>query len=538
LVHYDSQEKLLRCDSTVFATEPNKIILGLEVVREFSESAKKWLPKWLVSDALPPSSRDPLGLQANAEHLANQLLPGLTVFTNRVGYFFFLAWALRELNRYEGIDIGDRLDRLNRLERALVLSESLYHGQDHLKDCKHQGQRSKGHLLAQVGKTAPIPDRILKNQNNTGCYNLYRTPMRSCGFWVDDDEAAIQGFLPFRLTYLGEKLANSFAHRDGVEPLFKWALSEMGRKNIDTLKQWCESFCFCTFHRRSDKRLFLEGFLFAGGEALDSVNEADRRLQTLQTLAKAGLIFQTYPHLSDNAGIISSETAGADITELDTNDSGGDSTILLEFYNKRHHAGSEPFVAAAIYEMLALGLNAIWSDLMAYVKDHDKEPLNRWVESIIERSNEKSFWKNPIKISILTINKTEDQLIQDLFRGIYRAENGLMLAIKVLSRNDNLKVLDQNLSDMELYFRIKEELLSESYDSIEALLPQLAHILLSRHRKVSELKAKRLWLDLNGDDVCLVDNHEMLLGFHSYRFRQLESLIQDLKLEEDELPND
>jgi len=503
-----------------------------------SESEKKWLPKWLVSEALPPSSRDPLGLQANAERLANQLLPGLTVFTNRVGYFFFLVWALRKLNHYEGLDTGDRLDRLNRLERALVLSESLYHGQDYLKDCNHQGQRSKGHLLTQAGKTATIPDRILKNQDNTGCYNLYRTPMRSCGFWVDDDEAATQGLIPFRLTHLGEKLANSFERRDGVEPLFEWAMNGMGRKNVDTLKQWCESFCFCTFHRRSDKKLFLEGFFFAGGEASDIVEDADRRLQTLQTLAKADLIFQQDSYLSDNTGIISSEIAGADITELDPNEIGGDSTVLLAFYSKRNLVGAEPFVAAAIYEMLGLALNAIWSDLLYYVKGHGRTPLTQWVESIAKQSSENSFWEIRVKSSIPLIDETEDQLVQDLFRGTSKAENGLKLAIKVLSRNDNLKVLDQILRDMELYFRIKEDLFSRPDDLIKMLLPRIAQTLLGRHRKVSELKAKKLWLDLDGDNVFLVDIQEMALGFHSYRFRQLESLIRDIQLGEDDLAND
>lgn len=151
--------------------------------KELSEDARRWLPKWMVTDALSPSSRDPLGLQADAERLANRLLPGLTVFTNRIGYFFFLSWVLRELNNSKNQDIGDRLDKLNRLERALVLCESIYHGKDHLKDCRHQGQRSKGHLLEQTEKMASVPDRILKDQYNTGCYNLYRTPMRVVYFF-------------------------------------------------------------------------------------------------------------------------------------------------------------------------------------------------------------------------------------------------------------------------------------------------------------------------------------------------------------------
>jgi len=73
-----------------------------------------WLPKWLVAEDLPPSSRDPLGLQADAGKLADSLLPGLNVFTNRVGYFFFLPWLLEQLNCSHGISLtrsGSRSSR-------------------------------------------------------------------------------------------------------------------------------------------------------------------------------------------------------------------------------------------------------------------------------------------------------------------------------------------------------------------------------------------------------------------------------------------
>jgi hypothetical protein len=217
-----------------------------------------WLPKWLVTDPLPPSSRDPLGLQADAVQLANHLLPGLTVFTNRIGYFFFLAWAVRELNRRDGLAAGERRETLNRMERALVLCETLYHGKEDLKKCFHQGQRAKQRLLAEADLTAAIPDRILKNQNSTGCYNLYRTAMRSCGFWEDNDELALAGRLPFRLTARGEKLASTFARRRGAGNLLKWTLDGTGRRKVRELQQWGESFCFCKFelllsHRHSER---------------------------------------------------------------------------------------------------------------------------------------------------------------------------------------------------------------------------------------------------------------------------------------------
>ena len=56
------------------------------------------LPRWLEPHRLPPGSRDPLGFQSAAEKLANEFLPGLTVFTTRIGYYGFLAWAIETLN--------------------------------------------------------------------------------------------------------------------------------------------------------------------------------------------------------------------------------------------------------------------------------------------------------------------------------------------------------------------------------------------------------------------------------------------------------
>jgi len=67
--------------------------------RDGSESVLAGLlPQWLEPFVLPSGSRDPLGLQAPAERLVNEVLPGLTVFTFRAGYYGFLAWAIRHVN--------------------------------------------------------------------------------------------------------------------------------------------------------------------------------------------------------------------------------------------------------------------------------------------------------------------------------------------------------------------------------------------------------------------------------------------------------
>lgn len=507
-------------------------------MQKLSEDDIRRLPKWLVSDSLPPSSRDPLGLQAGAEQLANRLLPGLTVFTYRIGYFFFLSWALRELNKKEDLRIEERLEKLNRLERALVLCETLYHGQDHLKECKHQGQRSKGHLLSQVeAKRASIPDKILKNQNNTGCYNLYRTPMRSCGFWEDDDEAAAQDLIPFRLTSLGEKLANAFSKREYAEDLLKWALNEKKTKSVETIAKWCESFCFCTFNKKSEKKAFLEGFLFANGNNADVVGDADTRQQTLRTLSASSLLFVPISNSSEII-VVSAEGTDGDLSELDALELGGDTSVLLHFYNNSDQKNIEFFIAAAIYEMIGLALNSIWSDLLDFVDAVGRTPLNLWAESVLSKSISTQFWYASLWSPDAQSPQSVDQLVGSLFANSNKVENGLMLALKVLVQDRNRMILSEVPLSFEFLALVEEAFPYDTKESVKDILPNIASILLSRHKEVSRLKGKELWLDTDGEEVMMVDRQKMSLGFHSYRFSQLESLLSDLKLVESDLDND
>ncbi|VVB66883.1 Uncharacterised protein [uncultured archaeon] len=507
-------------------------------VQKLSEEDYRWLPKWLVSDSLPPSSRDPLGLQAGAEKLANRLLPGLTVFTYRIGYFFFLSWALRELNRKEDLRIEERLENLNRLERALVLCETVYHGKDHLKDCKHQGQRSKGHLLNQVEKKrASIPEKILKNQNNTGCYNLYRTPMRSGGFWEDDDEAASQGLIPFRLTNLGEKLANAFSKREYASDLLDWALNGKTAKSIETLAKWCESFCFCTFNRKSEKKAFLTGFLFAEGNNAEVVSDADTRQQTLRTLSNSNLLFAPASN-SPEIVVVSAEGTDGDVSDLELLELGGDTSVLLHFYNNSNQKNTEFFIAAAIYEMLGLALNSIWSGLLDFIEVEGRMPLNLWVESVLRKSNSTQFWDSSLWSPEAQSQQSEDQLVGALFANNNKVDNGFMLVLKVLGRDRNRMNLREVLYDTELQALVEEAFPYNSQESVKGILPKIADLLLHRHKQVSQIKGKELWLDKDGDDVMMVDRQEMGLGFHSYRFSKLGSLARDLKLVESDLDHD
>lgn len=498
------------------------------------ESITAWLPGWVVADPLPASSRDPLGLQADAGKLANTLLPGLTVFTNRVGYFFFLSWAIQELNQLPRLTTLERRELLNRLERALVLSETLHHGKDDYENCYHQGQRVKSRLLAEAIITANLPDRILKNQNGTGCYNLYRSAMRSCGFWEDDDEAGLRGKLPFRLTRRGEKLASAFARRTGAAELLRWAQESTSSRKVQELQQWGKSFCFNTFGKAAEKAVFLEGFLFAKDDRADVVSDADTRLQTLRTLIQAGLLRHSSP--STAATLVSLETAGADVSELvDMPDLGENVTGLLHFYRQRHLPGAAPFVTAAVYELLGLALNAVFSGLLKQVLAYGRVSLPDWQDSLIRQSIWPQFWNAPLNEAVMMIPTSEEQLSDQLFAGEAPVEPGLMLAVKVLSREENRVILHDQLAETVVGPLIERVFLANERVSVGAILPPLVAQLIDHHHQVSERKGRERWLDQDGLEVLAVAPQSMMLGFHSYRLPQLRSLVQDLGLMEQDL---
>lgn len=494
-----------------------------------------WLPKWIISESLPPSSRDPLGLQADASQLANALLPGLTVFTIRVGYFFFLAWAVRELNRINGPTAKERREMLNSLERALVLCETLYHGKNDFKNCFHQGQRAKQRLLAEANTTSAIPNRILKNQNGTGCYNLYHTAMRSCGFWEDHDESNLAGQLPFRLTARGKKLANAFARRKGAQDLLKWAKADPSQRKVQTLQQWGESFCFHTFYKKTDRKPFLDGFLFARDDRADIVNDADTRLRTLRTLTSADILSDFTPTNSAKT-LVSNETAGAGVTELaEIPDWGENIAFLLHFYRDRTLTHAVPFVAAAVYELLGLALNAVWSGLIDHVLEHGRISLVSWSDTLIRGSSNSQFWEAPLRTAASTFQTSEEQLVDQLFAGEYKVEGGLKLATKALSQKNNRMVFNKQLANTTLQTIVNFTFLSNVDEPIRAVLVRLVTHLIDHHRMVSERKGKERWLNTDGNEVWEVEARPMDLGFHSYRFPQLMSLVRDLQLTEYDL---
>src|SRR6266849_5681354 len=96
------------------------------------------LPSWVEADPLRSRATDALGLQAVADRLADNLLPGISVLTTRARYFSFLAWARGQ--------VGSTHDEraIHRLEVALTFTEARLSREDpeHGTSCRFRGSRN------------------------------------------------------------------------------------------------------------------------------------------------------------------------------------------------------------------------------------------------------------------------------------------------------------------------------------------------------------------------------------------------------------
>ncbi len=505
------------------------------------EDLRSVLPRWVVSDKLPASSRDPLGLQTDAEKLANKVLPGLTVFTNRVGYFFFLAWAIQEINRLKNLSVTRRLDLLNRLERALVLCETLYHGTD-IDMCYHQGQRSKRRLLNQATNQLHIPERILKRQYSTGCLPMYKTAMRSCAFWVEDHDLGAQGLLPYKLTEIGERLAKNFGGRGGADQLLRWAIGGETTRDRKTIRKWGESLCFkCFDDAASSRKWFRQGFLEPPGSFLDAVQQASVRLNTLEVLAGHRLFDRANGQNPTGGGTISvaqivtgaedalpDDELGEDQIKIDNS---VNKDILLHFFSSREEKNAASFVRAAVYELAALALNAIWKGLLDEVAAKKRIRIRDWVAGQDPRSSHTDFWKStPSKVLFSRHGKAQD-LVERIQSNDESVRNALELLVTVWNTAGNADLL----KDLEIYNLVSKNSMINESGTMEDLLAKLIVVLLERHATVSRRKGKSQWVEVDGEAVRIVDDRQVGIGFHSFRFPQLQSLLHDLNSKPEEL---
>jgi hypothetical protein len=244
------------------------------------ESHSTFFPSWLVRLDAPPSSRDPLGLQAHAMAQADEILPGLNVFTSRARYYSFLCWSLAVAQH--GAPPRAHLDRAHRLERLLVLCEAVRHEDDPYA-CSYVGRR-RGRRFVNERRRAgfwELPTRVLKNQTSNGALRLYRTSLADLGLIEEDD---LEDGLGLHLTQRGQRLADQYAKTvDGG--LVGWALDPMTeqRKRRDTLLDAACGMCLSGRIGAYERRQIVQALVGLEGHGVD-------RRETVATLFEHDLL--------------------------------------------------------------------------------------------------------------------------------------------------------------------------------------------------------------------------------------------------------
>lgn len=133
------------------------------------------LPNWVEADPLRSRATDALGLQVVADRLADRLLPGLSVLTNRARYFTFLCWA----RNCTGTDHDEHT--IHRWEVALALAEAQLSNRDqeHEKDCRFVGSRNAKRYVGHLPPSDP------RNVYKVPAWRAYRASMIALGLVQD-----------------------------------------------------------------------------------------------------------------------------------------------------------------------------------------------------------------------------------------------------------------------------------------------------------------------------------------------------------------
>jgi hypothetical protein len=487
------------------------------------------LPSWLEPHRLPPGSRDPLGFQTYAEKIADEFLPGLTVFTTRIGYYGFIAWAVRELNKAQFSRGVVRRELFHRLERALALCEFVNHGKEE-KDCRLLGQRSKSEVLQSAENNRfRVPKRILKNQESAGALRLYSTSIEKNSFAKSVPEQAVDNLLPFTLTDLGARLARGFERRV-PNGFWEFAFGEKG-KDRDAIREWGKSLCFSKLGKLKYYRdPFLEGFLLGGGP------EAEARYRTVKLLFSRKLLRDDYPirrarEKPRNEAL--SEEEAATLEEPLENEGLGNGEVLLRFYEERTSPEVAKLQKAAVFELLSLAHTAIFAHVIASLENTGKVLVKDLLNAIVRNKPSGRLWQIPMDAAGRKAD-TARVLVEKLFveeSPAVRAAIGGALLARVRA-DACLGTVAVELAGTPVVMLLEalspDKTMAESYEG-------LLQAMVARHEQVSLGKNRQRWCYLDSGAVAKDELRPLGVGWHAMRFPQLHSLCWDLRLGKEDL---
>lgn len=484
------------------------------------------LPKWLEPHRLPAGSRDPLGFQNYAERLANEFLPGLTVFTTRIAYYGFIAWAVQELNQRKWPSGSILRELFHRLERAYVLCEFVHHGNE-VSDCRVIGQRSKSEVLqsAMNDRFRP-PARIMKNQESAGSFRLYTTSMESMGFAELRPDQAADGLLPLQLTDLGKRLAREF-EKYLPDGFMDFALFNKARDR-ELLRNWGKQLCMSTFGGVKYRAPFLEGFLLGNSRA------AELRYRTVSLLLKRKHLREDYKP-RPGKGLETLPEEAANVAEDETGAEGlSNAAVLLDFYDEVPNPGIAVLQKAAVYELLSLAQSSIFASAIDALDKSGRCQLTDLRNAIIATKHFGKYWLAPFAATgrLPTARELHDALF-NAKTSIERAAIGGVL-LRRMQKDPAFLASVADLTGMPPLTLMQGlpagKPLAESFAS-------LIDSMVARHEQVSINKNRQRWcyLDETGQQLVKDDLRPLGVGWHAMRFPQLFALCHDVRLKKSDL---
>jgi len=501
-----------------------------EKVQPLAPFLDEIMPSWLARLDSPPGSRDPLGLQTISAKHADELLPGLTVFTSRARYYGFLCWAVATAQ--QDPTPAFHLERVHRLERLLVLGEALRHGDD-ARACTYIGGR-RGRAFARESAAAglmSLPSKVLKNQTSNGALRLYRTSLVDVGLVEEND---ISDGLGLELTERGRRLAESYGEEIDSS-VVAWALSGSDqRKRRDAIELAADEMCLSNEADRRERTLVFDALFARRVET--ATPSALRRRMTAYWLLRQGILKRRAEQediVADDADAIS-EDGGRKAAAAETRGNWSVVRALLEHAPK---AEISDLQTAAAYQVLALALNQIFRSLVEVATSAGRVLLEQYLDLVGERLG--AGFDTAVGTGAAT---TPSELALGA-EACISAENqwptigatGVSLLVDTLRCDTVMRWLVEVARDDSFVGEVLERARVLDTMSRRTLLRGLVVDMLVRHRAESARKGKGEWIAFEDGAIVRVDPRELLPIIHSLRFAQLEQLITDLEVDVDEV---
>ena len=494
------------------------------------EAISTWFPSWLVRLDAAPSSRDPLGLQPRGMGHADQLLPGLNVFTSRARYYTFLCWALARAQA--NAPAHTHLDRVHRLERLLVLCEALRHEDDPYA-CSYIGRRRGRRFVTerQGAGLWELPTRILKNQASNGALRLYRTSLADFGLIEEDD---LQEGLGLRLTDRGARLAQQF-EKSVDDDLVTWALDPAAdqRKRRDTLSVAARTMCLSGRIGGIERRRLVSALFGDEGHGLE-------RRETVQILfehelLQSGAVGEDIA--SADADLIS-EDGGKPAEEAAESETRGNWAVLRRALELPPSNRLRSIQVAGAYQLAALGLNALLRSALDPVARQGRVALAEWRAKVAKRAGDgfeassAQAWAGH-RPAVEVANELLDAEGRD-WPEIAVLATELLLRLCLDERYRSWLADDPTPLVERLLLWGRDAGTERAGTMVSRLLPDLVE----HHAEVSARKGKGEWLVVDGADLVKNDPRPLRLMLHSLRFAQLQQLAADLQLNQGDVADE